>query len=214
MRQRGDLLVKPSRPFWPSEVPIPGFLPDIPEVRQEIAEYYSSVRRCDDVVGAILDALEASGQAESTLVVFLSDHGMALPFAKTNCYRHSTRTPLIVRWPERVKANTVDQDHFVSSIDFLPTLLEACEVSAPDGMDGQSFLALLHGEPLEGRDRVFTQFHQTSGRRITRCAQLSQPRAATFTMPGRVIRRTSVTNRRAAGPSKHATSRQERSSNR
>ena len=74
----------PSRTFEPDEVVIPGFLPDLPEVRLEIAEYYNSVRRCDDTVGRLLDVLDEAGVAENTLVMFLSDNGMAFPFAKTN----------------------------------------------------------------------------------------------------------------------------------
>jgi len=78
---------------------VPGFLPDIPDVRKEIAQYYCSVRRCDDTVGAVMRALRESGNAKNTLVMFLSDNGMALPFSKTNCYLHSTRTPWIASWP-------------------------------------------------------------------------------------------------------------------
>ena len=73
----------PSRIFTAGEVPIPGFLFDDPKVREELALYYSSVRRADDCVGEILQALEASGEANNTVVMFLSDHGMPLPFAKT-----------------------------------------------------------------------------------------------------------------------------------
>ncbi|MCA9082081.1 MAG: sulfatase-like hydrolase/transferase, partial [Planctomycetaceae bacterium] len=87
----------PSRVFTPDEVPIPGFLFDDPVVRKELSHYYSSVRRADDAVGEILKALDDSGQRDNTVVMFLSDHGMPLPFAKTQLYHHSTRTPLIFR---------------------------------------------------------------------------------------------------------------------
>ncbi|MDG2126137.1 MAG: sulfatase-like hydrolase/transferase, partial [Verrucomicrobiales bacterium] len=105
----------PSHTYQPSEVPVPEFLPDIPLVRQEVAEYFSSVRRADDVVGAVLAELEKSGQAENTLVVFFSDHGMALPFSKTNCYYHSTHTPLIVRYPGKTTPGTTDGTHVLST---------------------------------------------------------------------------------------------------
>ncbi len=156
--------VTPSRVFHPADVVTPGFLPDLPEVRREIAEYYSSVRRCDDTVGALLDALDASGAADDTLVLFLSDNGMAFPFAKTNCYLHSTATPLIARLPGAGRADHLDDTHFVSGIDFMPTILEAAGLPCPEGVDGRSFLPLLHGEPQTGRDCVFTQFHQTAGK--------------------------------------------------
>jgi len=161
---KGYTPTAPSRWFKPGEVRVPPFLPDLPNVRLEIAEYYSSVRRCDDTLGQVLGALEAAGHAGDTLVLFLSDHGMALPFAKTNCYLHSTRTPWIVRWPDVTKAGSVQRDAFISGIDLLPTVLDAVGLPVPEGLDGFSFVPLLRGEPQDGREMVFTQFHETAGR--------------------------------------------------
>ena len=156
--------VPPSRTFTAEDVVTPGHLDDLPEVRREIAEYYSSVRRCDDTVGDVLDAVAAAGAEENTVVLFLSDNGMAFPFAKTNCYLNSTRTPWIVRWPAVIPPDSHDGEHLVSGIDLLPTLLEAAGIETPDGVDGRSFLPVWRGESQEGRDRVFTEFHQTAGR--------------------------------------------------
>ena len=163
----------PSRVYKGQEIEVPGFLPELPDVRKEIAQYYSSVRRCDDTVGAVMRALSKSGQAENTLIMFLSDNGMALPFAKTNCYLHSTRTPWIAAWPGRIKPGTVDKQHFISGIDFMPTALDAAGAATPGGMDGSSFLPVLLGKRQPERDKVFTQFHQTSGRNRypMRCVQ-------------------------------------------
>jgi N-sulfoglucosamine sulfohydrolase len=154
----------PSRVYRPEEIEVPGFLPELGEVRKEIAQYYSSVRRCDDTVGAVLQALRESGQAEDTLIMFLSDNGMALPFSKTNCYLHSTRTPWIVCWPGRIRPGTTYKRHFISGIDFMATALDAAGLRQPKGMDGFSFLPVLRGQDQQGRERVFTQFHQTSAR--------------------------------------------------
>jgi len=172
-RFRGKDVTRPTRVFKPGEIRIPGFLPDLPEVRKEIAEYYSSVRRCDDTLGAVLKALDECGLADTTLVMFLSDHGMALPFAKTNCYLHSTHTPWMVRWPGKTKGGTVDGRHFISGIDFMPTVFDAAGVDLPEGLDGKSFVPLLTGQTQAERDKVFTQFHQTAGRRRypMRCVQ-------------------------------------------
>ncbi|MHC4440194.1 MAG: sulfatase family protein [Planctomycetota bacterium] len=163
----------PSRIYKDEEIEVPGFLPDIPDVRKEITQYYSSVRRCDDTVGAVMRALHESGQSGNTLVMFLSDNGMALPFAKTNCYLHSTRTPWIAAWPGRIKSGVVDKQHFISGIDFMPTALDAAGVDFPGGMDGTSFLPVLLGKKQPERDKVFTQFHQTSARNRypMRCVQ-------------------------------------------
>jgi N-sulfoglucosamine sulfohydrolase len=155
---------KPSRVYESEEVEVPGFLADLPQVRREIAQYYSSVRRCDDTVGAIVLALKESGLAENTLTMFLSDNGMAFPFSKTNCYMHSTRTPWIVCWPGKISSGIIDKRHFISAIDFMPTMLDSAGLSQPEGMDGFSFLPVLLGRQQSGRDKVFTQFHQTSAR--------------------------------------------------
>lgn len=155
----------PSRTFAPEEVTVPGFLEDLPELRLEIAEYYNSVRRCDDTVGELLAELEARHLAENTLVLFLSDNGMAFPFAKTNCYLNSTQTPFFCRWPARIDPGREDLEHFVSGVDILPTFLEASGVEIPAGVQGASFLPLLDGGSQSGRDWVYTHFNQTAGKR-------------------------------------------------
>ena len=155
-------LSAPDRTFLPSEVVVPGFLPDLPDIRKEIAQYCSSVRRCDQSVGQILRALHESGLEQDTLVMFLSDNGMSMPFAKSNCYLASTCTPWIVRWPGKIRP-AVDDQHFISAIDFMPTILDAANVSAPPGMDGRSFLPLLAGQSQAHRNRVFTCYNDNAG---------------------------------------------------
>ena len=171
--KQGITYPPPSRVYTPDEVEVPGFLPDLPDVRREIAEYASSVRRCDDVVGRLIDALKEAGVYENTLIMFLSDNGMAFPFSKTNCYLHSTKTPWIVCWPGKTTPGSVDDEHFVSGIDFMPTALEAAGVDCPDGVDGRSFLSLLTGGEDPSRNRVFTQFHENfaQDRFPMRCVQ-------------------------------------------
>lgn len=153
---------KPSRVFTPEDISVPGFLVDDPIIRQELSHYYSSVRRADDAVGYILDALKAAGAEENTLVMFLSDHGMPFPFAKTQLYHFSTWTPLIFRWPGVVKANSIDARHMVSAIDLLPTLLEAVGAPEPPGIEGRSFLPLLTGGEQGERDIVFKEYNENS----------------------------------------------------
>jgi N-sulfoglucosamine sulfohydrolase len=154
---------KPSRVFTAAEVPVPGFLPDDPVVREELALYYSSVRRGDDCLGQIMRALQESGDDERTAIIFLSDHGMPLPFAKTQLYFHSTRTPWMVRWPGVTKAGAVDDRHLVSGVDLLPTLLDIVGLPHPKGMDGRSFAPVLRGGNQDGRDYVVTEYNENSG---------------------------------------------------
>lgn len=153
----------PNRVYAPEQVAVPGFLPDLSDVRKETAQYYSSAHRCDQTVGEVLRALDESGLANNTLVMFLSDNGMSMPFAKSNCYLTSTRTPWLVRWPGKTKPGTVDQEDFISGIDYMPTILEAAGLPNPGGMDGRSFLPLMTGGQQQGRDRVFTCYNDTAG---------------------------------------------------
>lgn len=153
----------PSRVFTPEEVPVPGFLFDDPVVRKELSHYYSSVRRADDGVGEILKALDASGQRDRTLILFLSDHGMPLPFAKTQVYHHSTFTPLFFIVPGVTKAGSQDSDHMVSAVDLLPTLLELTGIEHSGPMDGRSFAPLLRGERQETRDFIIKEYNENAG---------------------------------------------------
>lgn len=162
-----------TREVKPEDAWVPPFLPDIPGVRQELAEYYTSSHRADQSVGAVLKALDESGLAGNTLVMFLSDNGIALPFAKTNCYLHSTKTPWIVRWPGVVKPGLVNREDFILGNDFLPTVLDAAGLAPLAGVDGKSFVPVLRGQRQPSRDRVFTVFHETSAhiRYEMRCLQ-------------------------------------------
>ena len=155
----------PTRVFTADEVAVPGFLFEDDAVRDELALYYSSVRRADDAFRAVMKALEDSGQAGETFVMFLSDHGMPLPFAKTQLYHHSTHTPLMVRWPGVTTPDSIDTDHMVSAIDFVPTLLDVMkhEHPTPDRLHGRSFEPLLRGESQSARDFVILQYNENSG---------------------------------------------------
>jgi N-sulfoglucosamine sulfohydrolase len=152
----------PSRLYGAQEISVPGFLTDDLVVRQELAHYYSSVRRADDAVGQILRALKESGEADNTLVMLISDHGMPFPFAKTQLYHQSTRTPLIFRWPGVVKKDSVDSKHMVSAVDIMPTLLEVIGAEIPLGVDGRTLLPLLKGGSQGDRDMVFKAHNENS----------------------------------------------------
>ncbi len=163
-RPRGDYPA-PSRIYQPEEIVVPGFLPDLPPIREEIARYYSSVRRADDVVGRVLAELDEAGFAENTLVMLKSDHGIPVPFAKTNVWRHSTLTPWLVRWPGVVKPGVHETEHLVAGVDFAPTILDALGLPPLKGMDGRSFLPVLKGQKQKGRDYVYTHINTiASGR--------------------------------------------------
>lgn len=157
----------PSRWIKPEEVKeVPGFLEDLPEIRRELAGYYTNVRRLDDALGAVLRVLKEEGFAENTLVMFYGgDHGMSFPFAKSNDYENSSRGALIFRWPGVTKPGSVDRSHLVSTLDFTPTLLEAANLPPIPDIDGRSFLPLVKGEKMTGWEHVFTFYNAAYGNR-------------------------------------------------
>ncbi len=151
----------PSRIFSADEIAVPSYLSDLPKVRNEIAMYFSSVRRLDDTFGKVLQALDDSGLADNTLVLFMTDNGSAFPFAKANTYLASTKTPCFVRWPGVTRPGSIDREHLISEVDFFPTFMEATGIAAPDKLDGRSIVPLLRGEKQDGREFVFTQIDYT-----------------------------------------------------
>jgi N-sulfoglucosamine sulfohydrolase len=154
----------PSRLYQREEMIIPGFLPGGGDVPLELAHYYMSVRRADDALAKILQALDESNLREQTLIVFLSDHGMPQPFAKACIYHHSTHTPLMFSWPGVIAANAVDNEHMVSAVDLMPTLLDVVGSEHPYGLQGTSFYRVLLGETLPGFDHVIKEVDETSNR--------------------------------------------------
>lgn len=153
----------PTKIFNEDDIVIPGFLPDTLVVRNEIAHYYSSVRRADDCAAAALKAVKDAGEEDNTVVIFLSDHGMPFPFAKTNVYRHSTQTPWIVKWPGKVKPGTVDNQHVISAIDLMPTILEVAGADVPEGPQGRSIVPILLGKKQKDRDFIVNVYNENSG---------------------------------------------------
>ena len=153
----------PSHVVDPCEVPNHKYLLHDKVVQQELANYYSSVRRADDCVGQIIGELKKSGEADNTVILFLSDHGMPLPFAKTQLYHHSSRTPWVVYWPGVTKPNSSDAYHMVSAVDLLPTLLDIVGIEyKPDQFDGRTFCPLIKGESQDNRDMVFKEYNENS----------------------------------------------------
>ena len=109
--------------YDPSNVPVPRFLPDTPETREELAQYYQSVSRIDQGLGQLIKILKEAGQYEKTLIVFTSDHGMAFAGAKTTVYEPGLRVPMVVRNPYNQNRGIVS-DALISHIDITPSLVD------------------------------------------------------------------------------------------
>ena len=150
--------------FTPDEIVVPPFLPDTPTVRAELAEYYQSAARFDQGVGRLVQVLKDTGRWNSTLLVVLSDNGMAFPGGKTTLYEPGMRLPCIVRNPYLEKRG-VRTAAMISWIDVAPTILEfAGTTDGRPKMHGHSFLGLLEQAVPSGWDEVYGShtFHEVT----------------------------------------------------
>ncbi len=109
--------------YDPEKVIVPGFLPDTPESRAEIAHYYQSCSRIDQGLGHLIQLLKDSEKWDNTVIIFTADHGMAFPGAKTTVYEAGLRVPFVVRDP-RAKKTGVTNEAMLSHADITPTILD------------------------------------------------------------------------------------------
>jgi len=127
---------------------LPPFLPDVPEVREDVADYLGEAQAWDAYVGVLLKKLEESGDLENTLIVVSGDHGMpGVTNGKCNLYDFGVGVAMAARLPKWMggKPGRVVDD-LISLVDLAPTFLEAAGVSAPAGMNARSFLDVLRSD--------------------------------------------------------------------
>lgn len=127
------------------DVDVPPFLPDTPEVRSDILDYYTEIEWFDAQIAKFLKILEETGELDNTMIVVTADNGMPFPRAKANLYDWGTRMPLAIRWGAKTKGGRTVDD-LVSHVDFAPTFLEVAGVKAPEGMAGKSLVPLLYSD--------------------------------------------------------------------
>ena len=137
---------------------VPGYLVDNQGARDEVAELQGALKHVDDEFGRLLDAIDDLGLADNTLVVFTTDHGVALPRAKCSVYEPGLETSLILRLPSR------DGWHggkvlepLVANVDYVPTWLELLDIVGPDNLQGTSFAGLLDGRTETHREAIFAE---------------------------------------------------------
>lgn len=139
-------------------VEVPGFLRDTEGTRRELAGLQGAVRHVDTQFGRILAALKESGREAETLVLFTTDHGIAMPRAKCSLYEPGVQVALILRLPGRKGWHGgIVRPEMVSNIDYLPTLLDLAGLPIPKNVQGRSFAPLLDGETYQPRREIFTE---------------------------------------------------------
>jgi N-sulfoglucosamine sulfohydrolase len=134
----------------------PSYLPDLPEVRRDMASFLASARSLDHGVAQVLAALERTGLDERTLVILTTDHGLPFPGAKATLFDRGLGVSLIVRGPGGFHGGHV-QDAMVSQLDIYPTLCDLAGLEHPDGLHGTSLLPLVRGEADRLHDQLFAE---------------------------------------------------------
>ncbi|NLI01508.1 MAG: sulfatase [Chthonomonadales bacterium] len=137
---------------------VPPYLVDTPPCRKELAGLQGAVRHVDAQFGRILTALDRMGLADDTLVIFTTDHGIAMPRAKCNLYEPGVSIACILRLPSRAGWHGgIVRREMISNIDMLPTLAEVAGFSVPSSVQGLSFASLLDGREYRGHDAIYTE---------------------------------------------------------
>ena len=130
-------------------------------------DYLACVSSVDDNVGRVLDYIDKNDLAENTMIIYTSDQGFYLGehgwFDKRFIYAESFKTPLLIKWPNQIKAGMTNDD-MVQNLDFAQTFLEAAQIKAPEDMQGQSLIPLLKQEPKEWkRDAAYYHYYEYPG---------------------------------------------------
>jgi len=157
-----------------ADAPVPGFLPDAPEVRSDLLDYCAEIEWFDNQLGQMVALLEKAGELDNTIIMVTADNGMSFPRGKANVYEAGIRMPLAIRWGAKVPGGRTS-DELISLTDLAPTILGAAGVAHPGvngdapPMVGKSLLTLLQGtgsgvvEPE--RDAVFSARERHSSSR-------------------------------------------------
>ena len=164
----------PAKAYDPKKLTIPPYLNGDALTRANLAAYYAEISQLDTQVGAWLQALEESGQKETTLVLFVSEQGSSFPYGgKQTVYDNGIRSAAFLRWPGKVAAGT-SSDALMQYVDVAPTFIavaggdpDAIDTGCPNraggsGFDGRSFLGALVGGAEIFRDVIYAQ-HTTVG---------------------------------------------------
>jgi arylsulfatase A-like enzyme len=139
-------------------VDVPGYLKDTEGTRRELAGMQGAVRHVDTQIGRLLAALKELGLEDNTLVIFTTDHGIAMPRSKCSLYEPGVQVALLMRLPCRKgwHGGAVHSE-MVSNVDYLPTVLELVGLPIPGNVQGRSFAPLLDGKSYSPRSQIFTE---------------------------------------------------------
>jgi uncharacterized sulfatase len=158
----------------PSKVVVPAFLPDVPEVRHDIADYLLEIKWVDQHLQRMIDLLEEKNLLDHTIIVVTSDNGMPFPGAKNNLYEYGIHMPLAIRWPAGIKRGGRIADDLVSLTDLAPTLLKVAGVKVPKEMTGYDLIKIFESSSSGKIDKT-RQFVYSGKERHTVCREGDLP---------------------------------------
>lgn len=120
------------------------------------ADYYNSIERMDHLIGDLLGRLKKSGKEKNTIIIYLGDHGAEFSRGKFSLYEGGLRIPMIIYWPGA--GNTGSIPEFVSTIDLVPTILNAAHIPVPPNLPGKPLTPFLKGQEQPGwRQYIFAE---------------------------------------------------------
>jgi N-sulfoglucosamine sulfohydrolase len=134
---------------------------DPPGMSEMIADYYNCISRLDSLVGDLLSALDKSGKASNTLVIYIGDHGADMLRGKRTSYEGGLRIPMLMRWPGTIEPQV--RRELVSTLDLMPTLLAAAGTNAPEGVQGTALQQLFQPGAVAWRTHCFAEYHTHGG---------------------------------------------------
>jgi arylsulfatase A-like enzyme len=143
-------------PHRPKDVEVPPYLPDVPEVREDLALYYDEIGRLDHYVGEVLAELDREGVAGDTLVLFVSDNGRPFPRCKTTLYDSGIRTPFLARWPGHIQPGSRCRS-LVSTIDIAPTVLRLAGIEPGLSVQGRDLSPIFRDPAAKIHQMIFAE---------------------------------------------------------
>ncbi len=153
-----------DRECAPAFCQIPSPIPDTPETREDAAAFAASLRRADEGIGRVLEALRRAGLYERSIIIVTTDHGPPFPEMKCNLTVHGTGVMLFLRAPGvatgRRDGATHVEDALVSQMDLYPTVCDLVGLEKPPWLEGESLVPLLRGETSHVRDELFAEVNE------------------------------------------------------
>jgi len=140
--------------FDPDKLVLPPYFVDTEETRKQLVNYYAEVQDLDQSVGKVITLLDQLEMRENTLLIFVSEQGMAMPFAKWTCYESGLQSAFLARWPGKILRGSVS-DAMIEYVDILPTFIDIAGGSPIELLEGESFLPVLLGQTPHHKDYAF-----------------------------------------------------------